>query len=59
MTTLREIEAMGFSLEDNFCVFCSITMNKSERVCSRCKEYKGVVNIVNAVGYYGKDILNG
>jgi len=25
MTTLREIENLGFSLQDNICVFCSKT----------------------------------
>lgn len=57
MTTLREIEEMGFSLQDNICVYCSITMDRWNRICPRCNEYKSVVNIVEAVGYYGKDIL--
>lgn len=55
--SLREIEDLGFSLQDNICVFCSLTMDRWDSICRRCKEYKGVVNIVSAVGYYGKDIL--
>lgn len=55
--SLREIEELGFSLENNICVYCSRTMDKAERICLNCNEYKSVINIVEAVGYYGKDIL--
>ena len=55
--SLREIEELGFSLQENICVFCSETMSKVTRICFGCGEYKGVVNIVEAVGYYGKEIL--
>jgi hypothetical protein len=57
MTTLLEIENLGFRLEDNICVFCSQVMDSGYKICLSCGEYKGVVNIVEAVGYYGKDIL--
>jgi predicted amidophosphoribosyltransferase len=57
MTTLREIENLGFSLQDNICVFCSNTMDRWDKICGNCREYKGVMNIVEAVGYYGSDIL--
>ena len=57
MTTLREIEDLGFCLQDNICVFCSKTYDRWESVCVPCQEYKGMMNIVAAVGYYGKDIL--
>jgi hypothetical protein len=53
--SLREIEELGFSLSDNICVFCSNILD--EKICLFCGEYKGVVNIVEAVGYYGKEIL--
>lgn len=59
MTTLREIEDLGFCLTDSICVFCLHTMDGQDRICSNCRDYKGVMNIVSAVGYYGKDILNG
>jgi len=47
--SLREIEDLGFSLQDNICV--------EMRICFGCGEYKGVINIVEAVGYYGKEVL--
>jgi hypothetical protein len=56
MTTLREIENLGFSLTNTICVFCSRTYSENPKVCS-CGEYKGLMNIVEAVGYYGSDIL--
>jgi hypothetical protein len=55
--SLREIEDLGFSLQDNICVYCSTTMNKENRICLNCKEYKSVINLVEAVGYYGREIL--
>jgi hypothetical protein len=55
--SLREIEELGFNLENNICVYCSTTMNKENRICFICNEYKSVINIVEAVGYYGKEIL--
>jgi len=55
--SLREIEELGFSLESKICVFCSDVMDSGFRVCLNCGEYKGVINIVEAVGYYGKEIL--
>ena len=57
MTTLRKIEELGFSLQDNICVFCSRTYDRWDSICVSCKEYKGMMNIVSAVGYYGEDIL--
>ena len=57
MTTLNEIETLGFSLTNNICVFCSNILGNADRVCLNCNEYKGVMNIVEAVGYYGSDIL--
>jgi hypothetical protein len=55
--SLREIEELGFSLQDKICVFCSITTDRWNSFCGNCKEYKGLINIVEAVGYYGKEIL--
>jgi hypothetical protein len=57
MTTLREIENLGFCLQDNICVFCSTTYDRWDKFCVSCNEYKGMMNIVSAVGYYGPDIL--
>jgi predicted amidophosphoribosyltransferase len=55
--SLNEIEALGFNLQDNICVYCSLTMDRWDKICRNCREYKSVVNIVEAVGYYGKEIL--
>lgn len=57
MTTLREIENLGYSLTDTICVFCSNTFTTPPNFCGNCQEYKGLTNIVSAVGYYGIDIL--
>jgi hypothetical protein len=47
----------GYSIQDNICVFCSRTFDRWDSICSNCREYKGVMNIVDAVEYYGRDIL--
>ncbi len=47
----------GFSLQDKLCVFCSITTDRWNHFCGNCKDYKGLMNIVEAVEYYGTDIL--
>ena len=57
MTTLREIEDLGVSLTDNVCVYCSYIIDGWNRICPKCKDYKGVINVAQAVNYYGKEIL--
>ena len=57
MTTIRELENLGINFQDNICVFCSRTMDRQDKWCVSCNEYKGVMNIVSAIGYYGLDIL--
>jgi hypothetical protein len=57
MTTLQQLEDLGVVLENNICVFCSTIMSEEIKTCATCQDYKGVVNVVQAVGYYGKDIL--
>ena len=57
MTTLNQIENLGVCLQDNVCVFCSRMMDGWDRFCPNCNDYKGVMNVVAAVGYYGPDIL--
>lgn len=53
----NEIEELGFSLANKICVFCSEVLDSGYKICLSCGEYKGVLNIVEAVGYYGKEIL--
>ena len=57
MTTIRELENLGINFQDNICVFCSRTMDRQDKFGKSCNEYKGVMNIVSAIGYYGLDIL--
>jgi hypothetical protein len=57
MTTLQQLEDIGIVFENNICVFCSTIMSEEIKTCDNCQDYKGVVNIVQAVGYYGKEIL--
>lgn len=47
----------GFNIQDNICVFCSNTFDRWDSICVSCREYKGVMNILDAVEYYGIDIL--
>ena len=55
--TIRELENLGINFQDNICVFCSRTMDRQDKWCKSCNEYKGVMNIVSAIGYYGVGIL--
>ena len=57
MTTIEIIEKNGFSIQDKICVFCSTTLDRWEMFCHSCQEYKGVMPIVDAVDYYGEEIL--
>lgn len=57
MTTLNTVEELGFSIQSNICVFCSTTYDRWDKVCVSCREYKGMMNILEAVEYYGIDIL--
>ena len=57
MTTIRELENLKINFQDNICVFCSRTMDRQDKWCKSCNEYKGVMNIVSAIGYYGVGIL--
>ncbi len=63
MTTLNKNEIVDFLIENNFaiqdniCVFCSSRMDRWDSICRKCKEYKGVMNIVDAIEYYGLEII--
>lgn len=57
MTTIEIILENGFNVQDKICVFCSITTDRWNYFCVNCKEYKGLMPIVDAVDYYGTDIL--
>jgi len=47
--TNKIIETADFLIENGF--------NIQDNICVSCREYKGVMNIIDAVEYYGIDIL--
>jgi len=63
MNTNTKINTMNFLIEndicvqDNICVFCSIRMDGWDRFCRKCKDYKGVMGVYQAVETYGKEII--
>jgi hypothetical protein len=57
MDTIQFLDKNGFCATDKICVFCSITTDGWNAFCYKCKDYKGMMNIVQAVNYYGKEIL--
>ncbi len=57
MTTIEIVVENGFNIQDKICVFCSNTLDRWDQFCHSCQEYKGVMNVVDAVDYYGVDIL--
>ena len=54
MDTIQFLDENGFCATDKICVFCSITTDGWNAFCYKCKDYKGMMNIVQAVNYYGK-----
>lgn len=63
MTTLNRNEIVdlliekGICVTDNICVFCSLQMDGWDSICRRCREYKGVMNIVKAIEIYDLEII--
>jgi len=63
MTTLNRNEVVDllierdFCLTDKICVFCSSLTDGWNAICYSCRDYKGMMNIVEAVEYYGTDVL--
>ena len=63
MTTLNKNEIIEYLVENDFCVtdkicvFCSTLTDGWNRFCPRCKDYKGITSLYEAVEYYGTDIL--
>jgi hypothetical protein len=61
--TNKVIDTMDFLIEnnicvtDNICVFCSLRMDGWDRTCRRCRDYKGVMGVYQAVETYGTDII--
>ena len=66
MTTLNKnnkvnafdiIEEKSLCAMDNICVFCSIMTDGWNRFCPKCKDYKGMMSLHDAVANYGTDVL--
>ena len=63
MTTLNKKEIMDYLVDNNFCVtdkvcvFCSCLTDGWNSFCPRCKDYKGMMSLYDAVAYYGTDVL--
>jgi hypothetical protein len=63
MTTLNKTEIMEFIAEndlcatDKVCVFCYITTDGWNSICYRCREYKGMMRLPEAIEYYGTEII--
>ena len=57
MKTIEIVIENGFSIKEKICVFCSTNYEQFTNYCVSCQEYKGMMNIVDAVDYYGVDIL--
>jgi hypothetical protein len=63
MTNTNKIDTMSFLIDnnicvtDNICVFCSIRMDGWDSFCPKCKDYKGVTGVYQAVENYGIEIL--
>ena len=56
-TTLEFIEENGLCATDKVCVFCSIMTDGWNNFCPRCKDYKGMMRLPEAIDYYGTDIV--
>ena len=61
--TNKVIDIMDFLIEnnicvtDNICVFCSLRMDGWDSICRKCRDYKGVMGVYDAVDRYGTDII--
>ena len=47
----------NFSIQSNLCIFCSVTTDGWNRFCPSCKDYKGMMNIVDAIEKYDLKVL--
>ena len=63
MTTLNKNEIIEYLVDNNFCVmdsvcvYCSVITDGWNRFCPKCKDYKGMMKLPQAVEYYGTDVL--
>jgi hypothetical protein len=63
MTTLNKNEIIEYLIDNDFCVtdkvcvFDSAITDGWNRFCPRCKDYKGMMSLYDAVAYYGTEVL--
>ena len=51
------IEEKGLCAMDKICVFCSVMTDGWNSFCPRCKEYKGMMRLPQAIETYGTEII--
>lgn len=51
------IDEKGLCAMDKICVFCSVMTDGWNRFCPRCKEYKGMMRLPEAIETYGVEII--
>ena len=51
------IDEKGLCAMDSVCVFCSVITDVWNRFCPKCKDYKGMMKLPQAIETYGVDII--
>lgn len=57
MNIIEYLVDNNYCVTDNVCVYCSVLTDGWNRFCPRCKDYKGVMGLYDAVKTYGVDVL--
>jgi hypothetical protein len=57
MNTMDFIEKKGLCATDKICVFCSTLTDGWNAFCPKCKDYKGMMNLPEAIKVYGTEII--
>lgn len=57
MNTIQYLVDNDYCVTDAICVYCSVLTDGWNRFCPRCKDYKGMMRLPDAVETYGVDVL--
>lgn len=57
MNTMDFIEEKGLCVTDKVCVNCSIMTDGWNHFCPRCKDYKSMMRLYDAIETYGTDVV--
>lgn len=57
MNIMDFIEKKGLCATDKICVFCSVMTDGWNSFCPRCKDYKGMMKLPQAIETYGTEII--